>query len=57
MAIKKANPDELAKITEEMNSFKEMYKNPIMVILLTYLEILPIGIIFSLVGGLILKKK
>lgn len=57
MAIAKANPEEVAKVTEEMNSFKEMYKNPIWVILFTYMEILPLGIVFSLVSALILKKK
>lgn len=57
MAIEKASPDEIAKVTEEMNSFKEMYKSPIMVILLTYMEILPLGIVFSLISALILKKK
>ncbi|HBD25899.1 DUF4199 domain-containing protein [Flavobacterium sp.] len=57
MAIAKASPDEVAKVTEDMNSFKEMYKNPIMVILFTYMEILPLGIVFSIVSALILKKK
>lgn len=57
MAIAKASPDEVVKVTEEMNSFKEMYKNPIWVILFTYMEILPLGIVFSLVSALILKKK
>lgn len=57
MAIEKASPDEVAKVTEEMNTYKEMYKNPIMVILLTYMEILPLGIVFSLVSAVILKKK
>jgi hypothetical protein len=57
MAIAKASPDEVAKVTEEMNSFKEMYKNPVMVILFTYMEILPLGIVFSFISALILKKK
>ena len=57
MAIAKASPDEVDKVTEEMNSFKEMYNNPIMVILLTYMEILPLEIVFSLISALILKKK
>ena len=57
MAIEKASPNEVAKVTEEMNSYKEMYKNPIMVILLTYMEIFPLGIVFSLVSALILKRK
>lgn len=57
MTIAKASPDEVAKVTEDMNSFKEMYKSPIMVILLTYMEILPLGIVFSIISALILKKK
>ncbi|RAK20684.1 uncharacterized protein DUF4199 [Flavobacterium aquaticum] len=57
MAIAKASPEEIVKVTEEMNSFKKMYKNPIWVILFTYMEILPLGIVFSLVSALILKKK
>lgn len=57
MAIQKASPDEVAKVTEEMNSFKEMYKNPIMIILFTYIEILPLGIVISFISALILKKK
>mgnify|MGYP006170034165 CR=1 FL=1 len=57
MAIQKASPDEVAKVTEEMNSFKEMYKNPILVILFTYIEILPLGIVISFISALILKKK
>ena len=57
MAIAKASPDEVVKVTEEMNSFKEMYKNPIMVILFTYMEILPLGIVVSFISALILKKK
>lgn len=56
MAIEKASPDEVVKVTEEMISFKEMYKNPVMVILFTYMEILPLGIIFSFISALILKK-
>lgn len=57
MMIKKAKPEDLAKVTEEMNQYKEWYKSPIMVVLLTLMEILPMGIVVSLIGALLLKKK
>lgn len=43
--------------TEEMANFKEMYKNPFFVILFTYAEVLPIGLIVALISALLLKKK
>ncbi|WP_343523730.1 DUF4199 domain-containing protein [Pedobacter sp.] len=52
-----ASAAELAKMTKELASNKEMYKNPVMVILFTYMEILPVGILISLAAALILRKK
>ncbi len=52
-----ASQAEIAAATAEMESFKETYKNPVMVILWTYIEILPIGLLFSLLAAAILKKK
>ena len=52
-----ATPEEIASKTEEMKMMKDWYKNPVFIILLTYAEILPLGIIFSLIGGLSFKKK
>jgi hypothetical protein len=43
--------------TVEMENFKEMYKNPFFVILITYSEVLPVGVVVALVSALILKKK
>jgi len=48
---------ELAAKTAEMEKFKEMYKNPLIVILYTYLEILPVGLIMSLIAAFLLKRK
>lgn len=57
IVLKNTSPEDLAAKTAEMNQMKEWYKNPVMVILLTLMEVLPIGIVFSLIGALVLKKK
>jgi high-affinity Fe2+/Pb2+ permease len=44
--------------TDEMKHYKEMYKNPLWVIILTYAEILiPIGLLVPIISALILKRK
>ncbi len=55
--LKNCTPDDLPAKTKEMANFKEMYKNPLFVILITYSEVLPIGLVVALVSALILKKK
>lgn len=57
MTLKNTKPEELAVKTAEMDQMKEWYKNPLLVILLTYMEIFPLGIVISLIAALILKKK
>ena len=52
-----ASQIEIDKTIAEMNGYKEMYKNPIFVILLTYMEVLPVGLLFTIASALILKKK
>ncbi|MGM9477400.1 DUF4199 domain-containing protein [Pedobacter sp. GSP4] len=52
-----ASAAEIAKQAKELAVNQELYKNPIMVVLFTYLEILPVGLIISLVAALILKRK
>jgi len=45
-----------AKVTE-METYRVWYQNPLGVILLTYMEVLPVGLLFALASALILKRK
>jgi hypothetical protein len=51
------SPSDLEAKTKQMASFKELYKNPLFIILITYSEVLPIGLVVALVSALILKKR
>jgi len=48
---------ELNEKREEMAQFKDMYKSPFFVVLITYAEVLPIGLVVVLISALILKRK
>jgi hypothetical protein len=52
-----ATAQKLAETTKEMQGYKDMYKNPISFALITYVEIIPVGILVSLIASLILRKK
>lgn len=55
--LENTNPADLQAKTEEMANLKEMYKNPLFVILITYSEVLPVGLVVALISGLMVKKK
>jgi hypothetical protein len=48
---------EIEATKQEMNKYIQWYKNPILLMALTYMEILPIGLVITLFSALILKKK
>jgi Protein of unknown function (DUF4199) len=52
-----ASQIEIAKETKEMANFVRMYKNPLFNAMMTYVEILPVGLIVTLISSLILKRK
>ncbi len=57
MASSGLSAAELKEKTAEMAMYKEMYKNPIWVILWTYAEVLiPIGLLVPIISALILKR-
>ncbi len=61
IAFKNYPADELATKKEEMEFYKKAYESPLGVIGLTYMEILPLGVVCSLiyavVGAFLFKKK
>lgn len=52
-----ATAAELEQQAAQMATYKNLYKSPLGVVLLTYMEVLPLGLIVSLISALILKKK
>lgn len=51
------SPEALQKRLESINSMSQLYKNPLMVVLMTYVEVLPVGIVISLITALILRRR
>jgi len=48
--------EELSTQLANMEYYKEMYKNPLFVFLFTYTEILPVGLLVSLIAAAVLKR-
>lgn len=52
-----ASQAEIDKQTKEMANFAVMYQNPFFNAMMTYVEILPVGLVVTLISALILKRK
>lgn len=52
-----ASAAELAAQTQEMAAMSEWIKNPFFMVLMTYMEILPVGLIVALLSALVLRRK
>ncbi|MCC5929142.1 MAG: DUF4199 domain-containing protein [Cyclobacteriaceae bacterium] len=50
------NEADIAAKTKEMENYAKMYEKPLFVILLTYTEVIPIGLVVSLISALLLKS-
>jgi hypothetical protein len=46
----------IQKTAAEMDHFKELYKNPLWFVLMTYAEIFPVGLLVSAISALILRR-
>ncbi|MEI6020056.1 MAG: DUF4199 domain-containing protein [Bacteroidota bacterium] len=57
MKQKGMNESDIADKMNEIAKIKELYKSPLWVILITYSEVLPVGIFASLLSSLVLRKK
>ncbi|MGN7723546.1 DUF4199 domain-containing protein [Chitinophaga sp. 22620] len=54
---KMAGPEGRAKVESEMAMYRAWYKTPFGLVLMTYVEILPMGILITLISALILKRR
>jgi hypothetical protein len=52
-----ASEMEIEKQTKELAEFAVMYKNPFYNAMMTYVEILPVGLVVTLISSLVLKRK
>jgi hypothetical protein len=52
-----ATPEAMTKAEAEMARFKELYKNPLFNVGITFMEIFPVGLIVTLVSAAILRRK
>ena len=48
---------EIAVVSAQMESFKEWYKNPLLRFGATLLEILPVGVVITLISAVFLRKR
>lgn len=48
---------EIAATAKEMEMYRAWYKNPLIVIFMSYMEIIPVGLFLTLVSSLVLKRK
>lgn len=55
--LNNCSPDDFENKKIELDNFGEMYKNPLLVVLLTYFEVFPIGLLITLISSFILKSK
>lgn len=52
-----ATPEELATQRADYDRFAELYRNPLINVAITFLEPLPIGLVFALVSAGILRRR
>ncbi len=57
MKAKGESPQAIEAATKKMAEFKEMYKNPLVNVGMTFAEVFPVGLVVTLVSAAILRRK
>ena len=52
-----ATPEKIAQQTQEMEQFKQTYRNPLVNVAMTFMEVFPVGLGVTLLSAAILRKK
>lgn len=52
-----ASADEIAKARQDMARFMELYRNPLVNIGVTFLEVFPVGLLMTLIAAAFLRRK
>ncbi len=57
MQVKGATPQAIEKATQDLARFKVLYKNPLFNVGMTFVEVLPVGLVVTLISAAILRRK
>ena len=57
MKAEGASAAEIRKQVKQTAEMMKLYKNPLFNIVMTYMEILPVGLVITLIASMILKRK
>lgn len=52
-----AGPPEIQKVMDQMNQYKEIYKNPFLRFGMTLMEIFPVGLLIALISAGVLRRR
>lgn len=54
--IRNAAAEDVEAVKTQMANFKEMYSKPMVATLITYMEVLPLGLVVAFISAFIVKK-
>jgi Protein of unknown function (DUF4199) len=52
-----ASAEKIAELQRQMAQFKAWYKNPVYNVLITFVEVFPVGLVMTLISAAILRRK